>query len=269
MTVARVAVLSGFTGRFCEAAKRAMSARQIAVASVPLTGTVTAAYCSELARRALQLVLGADGPKEDLQVLLVSCLPQMEREHERQALFPALRRLDVPVSFRADIHLARQLSEIVAREYRNQAHLALARSVKASAQSVICLPIGNSKSRRLRTEIEAIYLGEAFSLSRTLDKEVVRRKSGRGLRIRDLDFCGRVNGPEHPVRRCTDDPICDLGAALRLGFPVPPRFEFDVSCEAGLAGKEFALCGGAKARISRAADHLNMRINGDYREGTS
>lgn len=269
MTVARVAVLSGFTGRFCEAAKRAMAARQISVASVPLTGNVTAEYCSELARRALQLVLGVEGPKEDIQVLLVSCLSKMEKDQEREALFPSLRRLEVPVGFRADIHLARQLSETVAREYRNQAHLTLARAVKASAQSVICLPIENSKSRRLRAEIEAIYFGEAFSLSRTLDKEIVRRKGGRGLRIRDLDFCGRVNGPEHPVRRCTDDPTCDLRAALRLGFPVPPRFEFDVSCEAGLAGKEFVLCGGTKARVSRAADHLNMRINGDYREGTS
>jgi hypothetical protein len=145
--------------------------------------------------------------------------------------------------------------------------LSLSREVRPSAAPALNLPLLNVKSSRLRTAISELYELRTFTPAPGISKDVARLKGGRGLRIKGIDYRGAVNNDSHPVRRCTDSVFCDVAARLRLGFSLPERFEFDVSCETGLAGKQFRMCDGAAMTIPDWADHLNMRINDDFECG--
>jgi hypothetical protein len=113
--------------------------------------------------------------------------------------------------------------------------------------------------------MESLYHLRQGNLSTRLNKEVALVKRTGALRIRGIDFKGCINSAVHPVRRCSETKWCDISARIRFGFAVHERFEFDVTRESGsLSDVEFVICDGSTQNVPTRADHLNMRINGDF-----
>ena len=188
------------------------------------------------------------------------------RDLETKPFFPAFRRMAFPASFSKDTH---RVNEVVSRLVSNLASEEFLDTYKyvKPPSAVLSLPLSNVDSPRLKKAMIELYEMRMLRPGGGIDKEVVRLRNGRGLRIKGLDFAGCINNGSHPIRRVTDSSVCDVAARLRLGFSVSSRFEFDVSCEHGVSGKSFRLCDGSIQKIPGWADHLNMRINSDFKCG--
>ncbi|HYG25418.1 MAG TPA: hypothetical protein VD906_00770 [Caulobacteraceae bacterium] len=265
----RLVVLSGFDTTVAERIKKNLNSQQTEVAFRKLPCAITTEYFHALAHRACELInrMDKEGAGRIVGVLASCAKTGAEYELERRAFFPALRRLGFPAAASRDQNgatgVARGILDLLRSEDFNQ----LYRFVRPAPDAVLSLPVENCRSAKLVSELGRMYEFDAHAPSAAISKEIVRRKGGLGLKVKGLDFRGVTNGDAHPVRRCSDNAVCDVAAAMRLGFKIPPRFEFDVSCETGLSGKRFTLCNGQVQTVSASATHLNMRINGDFREG--
>jgi hypothetical protein len=268
MTVRRLVVFSGFDTKVIEPAKVALNANQTKVIFVPIGGGITSQYFELLLNSTLTFIdeaLSAGGTKI-IGLVASSIESGAALDLEKRAFFPAFRRLAFPSAFGKDRSRVNEIVASLISKFTSDDFLETYRYVKPPT-AVLSLPLLNANSRRLFSDMMDLYELKSFRPSGSVDKEVVRMRRGRGLRIKGIDFAGCVNDDTHPIRRCTDSILCDVSARLRLGFSLPSRFEFDVSCEQGIAGKEFRLCDGTTQKIPVWADHLNMRINDDFKCG--
>lgn len=261
MTVQRLVVFSGFHTKFVEKAKEQLLAKQAQVVFAK-TDLLQDQYFERLLTRTLDTIRQASLKHFRVVGILASCGP--EHDAERQAFFPALRRLAFPERYRKDINRVAEVVDVITKRFLSPEFQKTYQYIRSNAHGILCLPIRNTPSGKLVTEINRVYSMEAMEPSSSLDKEVVRRRGG-AWRVRNFDFRPAINSHSHPIRRCTDSVVCDVMAGLRLGFSIPDRFEFDVTCEDGLNGKQFKLCDGARESVPHWATHLNMRINDDFR----
>jgi hypothetical protein len=268
MTTRRLVVFSGFDTRFVAQAKISLKANQTDVVFTSATAGVERAYFVALLGQTLKTVNQLLSNNDARVVgMLASCIDEAgASQAEKEAFYPIFRRMVFPSSFRRDMHRVNEVVQKLVRSLSSEEFLDTHKYIK-SPSAVLALPLLNADSRRLRRTINDLYEMKIFRPDGGIDKEVIRLRRGRGLRIKGIDFAACVNDSSHPVRRCTDSIVCDLAARLRLGFSVPARFEFDVSCEQGVSGKEFRLCDGSSQKIPGWADHLNMRINDDFQCG--
>ena len=261
-------MFSGFDPRVSENARRYLQASQVLV----VQGGSKASgrnYFQDSLLAARYNIRQIENEDVRLNFILVSCIEDSAmRDLEQEAFFPALRRLQVPAAWRGDIHGGRRIADAVIASFNSARTQELQAITKWSAAAVALLPCENIRPQRLRRELEGMYHMNVGSFSRRLNRDVLRMKRGKGIRVGNLEFKGCLNDPSHPVRRTSDQAQCDVGAALRLGFGVPIRFEFDVSCAQGLAGLRFRHCDGVTEQIQRDASHVNMRINGDFQPGS-
>jgi hypothetical protein len=267
MLVRRLVVFSGFDTKVVERLRAPLKSAQTDVVFAKLPQPITQAYFDNLIGHTAGYVDETLNKSDSRIVALVaSCLEDEELMRlEKGVFFPSFRRLAFPKAFARDVGKAKQIAEALVAKFAANEFLAAYQFIKPGVRAVLSLPYMNADSRRLRNNLENLYELEIYEPHQNLAKEVAHLKAGRGMRIRGIDFRGCVNDPSHPVRRCTDTRLCDVSARLRLGFSVPERFEFDVTCETGLAGKKFQLCGGTTQQIPASASHLNMRMNNDFK----
>jgi hypothetical protein len=261
-------VFSGFDSVLVEHARASLRSRQIEAVFVKSTATLNHEYFEKLRTRALEVSRRIVEEDDDRIVsLLASCVPKQTEAIEKSTFFPWLRRIKFPVKYRRDINLIGEMLRKLQSVFSSEEFLGTYDFIRPGASAVLSLPLRNSPSRRLSREIEAIFELDAFRPDNSLGKEVVRLRGGRGFRIGVLNFRPAINNAGHPVRRCTDSDACDAAAFYRLGFSLPARFEFDVTADAGVAGREFWLCDGASSVAPSWATHLNMRVNDDHKFG--
>jgi hypothetical protein len=263
--IRRIVVFSGFDGAVVERLRPMLAAQQTEVVVVKLAPHLDQAYFDRLFARFWQVASGhlAD-PAARWVGLLASAAEAAEEEMERAAFFPMLRRHSVERRRARDVNAATRLGNELIALLTGSDFLVTYRRVKPAPDAVLALPIENCPASRLRNELQRLYNMDAFEPAPALDRFIQRLKKGGGLRARALTFKGCTNDPKHPVRRVTDSDRCDAESRFRLGFSIPARFEFDVSCETGLTGKTFYCCDGGPVRITKSPSHLNMRINGDF-----
>lgn len=266
MRVKRVAVFSGFDPKVVERLRPQLEAQQTNVVVVKIGASADINYFVRLAERLLTVTAPLLATEEARYVgILVSCLTSLDEiAAEREEFFPIMRRLAVPAHFRRDVTQANTLAQDIIKLVTSEDFLATYRRLKPASDAVLALPIQNSYSSRLKGELAKIYDLSAYQPAPALDRYVQRLKRGAGLKSNGLDFRGCVNGPSHPVRRKSTSTKCDLAGRFRLGFSVPARFEFDVSCSTGLAQRALHLCDGTLVKISGSPSHLNMRMNDDF-----
>lgn len=270
MQTRRLIVLSGFDTRVSDRVRASLSSRRAEVAFVKSYGEADDSYFERLSKRAWELVEKATraGDQIVLGVLASSLSLESEVDKERSTFFPSLRRLAFATNRRRDVNTATQSADEIVSAITDDKFLELKAFVKPTLGRPLLLPVRNARSKILRTQLERLYEGLEYVPTANLQKEIVKLKENRGLRVRGVDFSSVVNNPRHPIRRCSDSAACDLKAVMRLGFFVPDRFEFDVEVESGLSNKEFWTCDGTSRSISRSASHLNMRMNDDFGEGS-
>lgn len=233
-------------------------------------GEADDSYFERLSKRAWELITKATeaGDQIVLGVLASSLTLDSELAKERSTFFPALRRLTFTSNRRRDVNTATQSADEIIDAITDEKFLELKAFVKPTLGRPLLLPVRNARSKILKAQLERLYEGVEYVPTANLQKEAVKLKGNRGLRVKGVDFSSVVNNPRHPIRRCSDSAACDLKATMRLGFCVPDRFEFDVEVESGLSNKEFWTCDGTSKSISRSASHLNMRMNDDFAEGS-
>ena len=260
-------MLSGFSPQVAEAARRRFASRQVSTAVARINDDHSAYYFALVERAYVEYRKLKTLTHSLIHGLLLSCVSDKVAPYESDVFFPTLQRELVPKDFRADVNLVPKLVTRALEVFSSNEFLLPYRYVKPGTDSILSLPYVNVGSPRLNKELTSLYERRSASIPAALFKEITRRKRGEGFNINGLNFRGCVNGYEHPIRRCTDSAKCDLAAEMRLGFGLPERFEYDVSCDTGLHRKTFQLCGGRTERVPRSASHLNMRVNGDFRAG--
>lgn len=269
MTIHRLVVFSGFDTRLIEKVRHPLRSRQTASIFTKLNGEVGPEYFQSLLTRIRNFV-DEICVTNDVRVIAVvaSCIAdQNARSLERVAFCPAFRRISFPSSWARDLNRHASMLNRIGDIFTSQDFLETYNFIKGPSNVPLALPLRNADCRQLIRDVDQIYELQSFVPSSGLDKRVTRLKRARGLRVNGVDFLGRMNNPSHPIRRCTDSVGCDVAARLRLGFSVPSRFEFDVTCENGLAGKLFYLCDGTAQRVPSGVTHLNMRMNDDHKYG--
>jgi hypothetical protein len=266
MIVRRLIVFSGFDGRVVEKIRPRLASQQADVVIVKRPNIFDELYFRKLLQRfwtVSQPYLVDENVR--LVSVLASCLSGPEEANrERQVFWPILRRVVLDKRCGSDVNMAGLVSEKIIQLLAHDDFLGTYKRIRPATDATLSLPVENISTPRFRTELDRLYDLETFQPAPALDRYVQKLKRGAGLRVRGLDFKGCVNNASHPVRRITDSVRCDLEARMRLGFSVPSRFEFDVTCATGLAGKTFKLCSGMLVKIPASADHLNMRMNGDF-----
>lgn len=270
MLVRRLVVLSGFDSRVSAAMRSSLESRQTDVAFVKLGSVADADYFRRLSSRALEILSKHSKYKNQIiyGALVSCCHYENESILEEREFFPSFRRILVDKNRRRDINKSRETADFIMSKLVEENFKLLQKHMKHNGDCRLLLPTENSNSSKILKEFLSLYRMDTFEPSSRLAREAVKMRKGRGIRVRGVDFSETVNGSDHPIRRCSESSACDLHSILRFGFQVPERFEFDVTCETGLAGKTFRLCNGDALPISRSASHLNMRINGDFREGS-
>jgi hypothetical protein len=261
MIIRRLVVFSGFDTRVVERARQMLHAHQTETIFTKLPSEVSRSYFDALLEKLANLLCAPGSTNVKFVGGLVSCLVDADDSRmEKEAFFPALRRIFYEKTFAKDVGKARALVDGIIQKLTSPEFLEMQRYLRPAADTRLALPLLNADASKLRREMEELYDLRMMKPTAGLEKDVVRLKAGRGLRIKGIDFRGTTNDSSHPVRRCTDSHFCDVSGSLRLGISVPVRFEFDVSCESGLGGKTFYLCDGTAQRIGSWVSHLNMRI---------
>lgn len=265
MIVRRLAVLSGIDARVADRMGPALRSMATDVAFVKIgPDGLSSDYFLRLSRRTLEVAQRALLRTDTkLLGLLVSAV-DLEEELETDFFFPALRRLSVPKQWRRDVNQSSQIVREIQLTFGSSIYQDVAKYASPQGEDRLLLPIRNTKLDRMSRHFLEIYRMRQVGLTRRLLRDITAMRRGRGYRIRGIDFKGMVNDGTHPIRRCTDSPVCDLRALMRFGVTVPERFEFDVSCSTGLAGKTYYLCDGQPVKVPGGASHLNMRINDDF-----
>jgi hypothetical protein len=266
MILRRLVAFSGFDARLVEGIRPELEAQQVDVAVVKLWPALPLGYFEKLLERTAALANRQfTDPDVRIVALLVSCVADKDAiEAENEVFWPMLRRLAISPSLSHDIRRAPALATQIISLMTNPEFLSTYERIKPAADATLALPLRNASNARLTRELKSLYELTRFQPTASLGRFVQRLKGRRGLRTNGIDFRGCQNDPRHPVRRMTDSLRCDLSGRFRLGFSVPPRFEFDVSCETGIAGKTFELCDGKRLKVPARASHLNMRINDDF-----
>lgn len=269
MTIRRLVVFSGFDTKFIERARGQLQSIQAKVIFTSAANGLDSKYFESLLGSTLTFMdetLKSEDGTRIVGLIASSIQDEVALELEKRAFFPAFRRFAFPYNFSRDINRVNEVTSRLMGTIKSDEFLGTYEYVKPSS-AVLSLPLMNTNSRRLAAEMRELYELRSFRPTAGLDKEVVRMRRGRGMRVRGIDFAGCVNDASHPIRRCSESVLCDVSSRLRLGFSVPARFEFDVTSEQGVAGKEFQLCDGTVQKIPGWADYLNMRINDDFRPG--
>jgi len=266
MILRRLVVFSGFDARIVERIRPELEAQHCDVVVVKRWPILTIEYFQKLLGR---LATVANRQFENPDVRLVALLVSNIEDEETRALEdstfkPMLRRLMIDPSMARDVERTPELSGRIIALITGEEFLSTYDRIRPATDATLALPLKNAANRRLEREITSLYDLLRFQPTAGLDRYIRRLKKGRGLRSKDIDFCGCLNDPSHPIRRRTDSIHCDMNGRFRLGFSIPPRFEFDVTCETGLTGKTFQQCDGARVKIPAKATHLNMRINDDF-----
>ena len=268
MVVRRLAIFSGFDTNVVEACRIRLQSNQTHVAFVRRPESLDARYFDSLLGRSLFQVDRLRLPTERVHALLVSCVEDLqELALETAAFFPSVQRLGLRRQWRKDINATSQICRSVLQTLTSPVFRDSQELVRHTGSAMALLPLVNVPSRRLTYEIRAIYEMQSRDFTARIAKEVVRLKRGQGIRVGSLTFRSCVNDPSHPIRRQSNKPHCDLSASLRLGFDVPARLEFDVTCDSGLDRKTFCQCDGRSETVPSGTSHLNMRINGDFECG--
>lgn len=266
MIIRRAVVLSGIDSRLLEKTKPILSSRQITVISEKMQDNIGSYVDSLLSRTNSELSKISSGGNCKIIAMVASFLnDDYDISVETRTFFPILRRLSLPYSWRSDINRYNEIADRITATFKSEDFGKLSYSFKKPLDDTLLLPHINCNCQQLTNEFISIYNMHQSNLSSKINKYVNRIKKTKALNIKGVQFEGCLNNESHPVRRCSDDAWCDIAAQFRFGFEVPSRFEFDVTASNGIAGKTFHLCNGTAQKIPSHADHLNMRINGDYK----
>jgi hypothetical protein len=261
-----VAVFSGISTKVLNDARATLRSMAIESAFVGFD-RADSDYFARLMVRTTTIVSRLEsGGASQIHLLLFSGLEGSDLGIEEYHFCPALRRVGVPRAWRKDRQRASELTTLVKDTFRDDGVWAFAKEVRSQRALHLLLPIRNSKVRPLANVYADIYRGCRTEVSQRVKRSAMLRKRGQGIRIGNVDLCPVVNADRHPVRRISDTPLCDFNARFRFGSPIPTRFEFDVTCESGIAGKTFYQCDGHGLTVSKSATHLNMRVNDDFAE---
>lgn len=261
-----VAVFSGISTKVLNDARASLRSMSIEAAFVRFDAP-DQDYFTRLMARATTLVgqLELVGVSQ-LNLLLFSGLEGSNLANEECHFCPALRRVGVPRSWCNDRQRAKELSALVNDTFRSESVWTFAKELRSQRSLHLLLPMRNSNVRPLANVYADIYHGRRTEVSQRVKRMALLRKKGQGIGIGNVNLSPVVNGDRHPVRRISDTPFCDFNARFRFGIPIPPRFEFDVTCDTGLSGKSFFQCDGTRVAVGKSATHLNMRVNDDFAE---
>jgi hypothetical protein len=239
---------------------------QIESAYVKATGAYGQDYLDRLVQRVLVVTSQAlQRPDVRLAAILVSGLQTEEEKKEEAAhFFPALRRIGISKELRNDVSKAHELLNIIRSVVKSHSFREFAQRVSPQREPRFLMPIRNSCYPAMENHFLTVYRMESDSLSRRLERDIVKLRGKRAYRVKGVDFSVAVNNGKHPIRRCTETPACDLRALMRFGVVAPERLEFDVSRENGLQGRSFHLCSGEVVKVPTGTSHLNMRMNDDF-----
>lgn len=269
MSIQKFLIFSGFDSKYVEKTKPSLKANQIIPIYRKLIPESWPKYFQQLSSE-VELVtrqaIFAEG-KEAI-CFLASCVNNAEISAvENEYFFPAMRKLAFANDFRADISKINLFIAKCLDAFNSEDTLKLKRQVKSWNKATLRLPPQNVDIKQFKNCLRSLYEMDSAEPSDNLCKYIQMRNGNRKLRVNGVDFEGVVNGPMHPIRRCTDSHKCDVHARFRLGFNVQDRFEFGVSCEKGFNGKSFKRCDGIGYLVPNEATHLNMRVNDDFEIG--
>ena len=265
-----LAVISGFHTKVIDRLGPPLRSKGIDISFTDISNGINREYFDRLVNRTI-LVASRNISREDIRLrsILVSCITDHhEAGLEFDYFFPSMRRLSLPGNLQKDVAMSSVIANKISDVFKSKDYEQISEIALPHKEQRLLLPVKNAKLSKLTTHYQEIYEFRSSCLSRRLERDIARLKSGEGHCIKGTFFKGTVNDGTHPIRRCTDSPRCDLQAMMRFGVHLPERFEFDVSCESGLAGKTFFLCDGSAQKIPRRASHLNMRVNDDFLIGT-
>lgn len=198
-------------------------------------------------------------------VILLSCSERSEKcLLEKEWFCPWTYRIQLSKSLAQDTNKFSSLVELIDQGIKDFRESVVVNAIKRKSDKRYLLPVKNAKLSAFEESIENIFFGSAGFNGKS--NRIIQRVKGRDeIRIGSLNFEYGINSGVHPVRKTTDTHLCDLKAKFRFGVPVNSRFEFDVSCQAGLGTKNFAHCDGRSEIIVGSPTHLNMRINDDFK----
>ncbi|PYF06947.1 hypothetical protein C8J30_12230 [Rhodobacter viridis] len=255
-----------------------LKGRNIDVVCVRLCGN---GYFEALAKQLLFEIDRLKGARSDVRffVILVSAIAEDKLDDEYVSFFPALIRLGIQKDQANNKSATKKIVERIDALFRDESFVDLIKTVSARKKSHLLLPVRNAAETSLRKMFDEIYAGgelrskegrfsaELEIFEKTVLKKITVIRRSKALKMGAISFAPVLNGPAHPIRRCTDTAVCDVKAKLRFGALVAERFEFDVTCDRKLSAKSFYLCGGGDIKPSQEDTHLNMRINDDFKGG--
>lgn len=258
--------LNGFGTKFIEKAKPVLLSRNYELAFVKEDRDYRV-HLQKLCRRILHVTeRHADWSAQHF-CLLVSCEDDSgKRSLEDDCFFPAVRRIRVDRTVQAKTDGATRLAKVVDEAYVSWQSSGLPQQLRARTNAALLLPLRNARCRHLTSSLKDIYENQSVRLRRSAERSIALQRGG-GMNVSGLTFTGATNTDQHPLRRNTDSVECDLKGRFRLGHGVPLRFEFDVTCNGGLAGREFWQCNGHSYRAPAHVTHVNIRMNDDFAFG--
>jgi len=258
--------LNGFGTKFIEKAKPVLLSRNYDLAFVKEERDYRL-HLQKLCRRILQVTeRHADWTTQHF-CLLVSCEDDPNKQNlEDNCFFPAVRRIRVDRAIQAKTDAANRLVALVNDAYVSWQNSGLPQQLRARTNAALLLPLRNARCRHLTSSLRDIYEVQSAGLRRSAERSISLQRGG-GLNVGGLTFTGATNSDQHPLRRTTDSLECDLKGRFRLGHGVPLRFEFDVTSNGGLAGREFWQCDGTAYRAPTDVSHVNIRTNDDFAFG--
>lgn len=266
MSIQRFLIFSGFDTRYIEKTKPSLKANQIIPIFRKLVPDSWPEYFQQLSSE-IELVTRKPILVEGKEAIcfLASCVNNVEISTvENEYFFPAMRKITFSNDFRADTSKINLFITKCLDAFNSEDTIELKRQVKSWKRATLRLPPKNIDIKYFKNCLKSLYEMDSALPPDNLSKYIQMRNGNKKLRVNGVDFEGVLNGPMHPVRRCTDSHKCDVHARFRLGFNVPERFEFDVSCEKGFNGKSFKRCDGIGYIVRNEATHLNMRVNDDF-----
>lgn len=262
----RFAIVSGATSRFANHLANALKGIGVVTCFVKYTQGISTEYFERLAARSCDVLLRYPTDQTFAFVTIISFFEaESDITIETNALFPIATRIQCPAHWKNDLQKTQSVVELLSSFFLDEKIASLHRKRRQLKDKRQLLPIENCKVPRLKKDITDIYFGRSDKLSGNISKYVIGLRGKSAFRAGRLNFQFAVNSPQHPIRRCTKSSLCDLRALLRLGTNVPPSTEFDVTSEGRLNDTSFILCSGEVRPPPKSCDHLNMRINDDWK----
>jgi hypothetical protein len=266
----KIVAFCNISNRFIEQIRSHLQSQNVEIVTVARESDNFPSYLRRLSGQLLGVVRKFQkSPDFSIFVMVISgSKSDSEIKAEHEEFFPATRYLRVDREMELSQPRGRAFVDSITTAFSIWKQSNLNKLIKPGKNRIALLPLRNVNSTKFRNSLTRIWQLESADLSPDVSKDLNVQSGDRGIIAGALEFRGCLNGPGHPVRRCTDSPSCDLKAELRLGHLVPPHFEFDVtSIGCRISTRKLFLCDGRMTTVDKSASHLNMRINDDFKPG--